>query len=275
MISCVVCSRRADISANLKENIASTIGCKYELIVIDNSKKEYSIFSAYNEGIRRAKGNILCFMHEDILYRSRDWGNLLTQTFVDESIGIVGVVGSQYLPNKVTSWWLCGTTKGQIIQGGIDANKCYATMLDGVKVNDLTDVVVVDGFWFSMNKSFANIVKFDEKIYNSFHCYDLDICMQMLMSNKRVVVRPDILIEHYSMGNVRTSYYQQLELFYNKWQSQLPIWRGINITKEEALWVSNILEGYQKVVCRNVMLENSWAYRLGRYLLKPIKMMIK
>ena len=60
MISCIICSRRPDISAELKENIASTIGCEYELVVIDNSKNEYSIFSAYNEGVRRAKGDILC-----------------------------------------------------------------------------------------------------------------------------------------------------------------------------------------------------------------------
>ena len=73
MISCIICSRRSDISAELKENIASTIGCEYELVAIDNSKKEYSIFSAYNEGVRRANGEILCFMHEDILYHTQGY----------------------------------------------------------------------------------------------------------------------------------------------------------------------------------------------------------
>ena len=62
MISIIICSRKANVPKELKENIASTIGCEYELCVIDNSRNEYNIFSAYNEGIRRAKGDILCFM---------------------------------------------------------------------------------------------------------------------------------------------------------------------------------------------------------------------
>ena len=66
MISLIICSRTADISDELKQNIATTIGCEYELCVIDNSRNEYSIFTAYNEGVRRAKGDILCFMHDDI-----------------------------------------------------------------------------------------------------------------------------------------------------------------------------------------------------------------
>ncbi len=68
MISLIICSRKSDISNSLKENIERTIGTDYELIVIDNSTNKYSIFSAYNEGVRRSKGDILCFMHEDILY---------------------------------------------------------------------------------------------------------------------------------------------------------------------------------------------------------------
>ena len=74
LISLIICSRKADISEELKQNIAETIGCEYELCVIDNSRNEYSIFSAYNEGVRRAKGDILCFMHEDVLFRTNKWG---------------------------------------------------------------------------------------------------------------------------------------------------------------------------------------------------------
>lgn len=56
MISCIICSRRLDISAELKENIASTIGREYELVVIDNSKNERSIYGAYNHGVINSTG---------------------------------------------------------------------------------------------------------------------------------------------------------------------------------------------------------------------------
>lgn len=74
MISCIICSRSSKISEELEKNIVETIGCDYELVVIDNSRNEYSIFSAYNKGVKRAKGNVLCFMHDDILYRTSNWG---------------------------------------------------------------------------------------------------------------------------------------------------------------------------------------------------------
>ena len=46
MISCIICSRKSDISAELKQNIQDTIGTDYELVIIDNSHSQYSIFSA-------------------------------------------------------------------------------------------------------------------------------------------------------------------------------------------------------------------------------------
>lgn len=52
MLSLIICSRTPRISEELERNIAETIGCEYELVVIDNSKNKYSIFSAYNQGVR-------------------------------------------------------------------------------------------------------------------------------------------------------------------------------------------------------------------------------
>ena len=74
MLSLIICSRTPKISEELEKNIADTIGCEYELVVIDNSLNKYSIFSAYNEGVKRSIGDILCFMHEDILYKTINWG---------------------------------------------------------------------------------------------------------------------------------------------------------------------------------------------------------
>ena len=71
MISIVICSRKKDVSVELKKNIAETNGCEYEMVVIDNSRNKHNIFHAYNEGVSRAKGEILSFMHDDILFHSK------------------------------------------------------------------------------------------------------------------------------------------------------------------------------------------------------------
>ena len=65
MISIIICSRTATISKKLSANIAETISCDYELVIVDNSENKYSIFNAYNIGIKRSKGKYLCFVHDD------------------------------------------------------------------------------------------------------------------------------------------------------------------------------------------------------------------
>lgn len=243
--------------------------------MIDNSKNEYSIFSAYNEGVRRAKGDILCFMHEDILYHTNEWGEKVQLAMRDTVIGVAGVIGSQFLPDKKASWWLCENIQGTILQGEYNKKKEYFSTVSGVEIKEITDVVVVDGLWFVMTRECALNTQFDTNTFNSYHCYDIDICMQVLHLNKRVVVVPDILIEHFSMGNVLSSYYSQLQCFYEKWQKSLPIWRGIDLDDNAAVHMSNMLEKCQEVVCRNVILENSKSYRLGRILLSPFKRILK
>ena len=81
MISIIICSRNKDIPSELKQNIADTIGVDYELVVIDNSRNQYSIFSAYNEGVKRAKGDMLCFMHEDVVFKNCNWGERVIKHF--------------------------------------------------------------------------------------------------------------------------------------------------------------------------------------------------
>lgn len=76
-ISVIICTRQHDISPTQRANIASTIGCTHEIIVIDNSQNKYSIFEAYNEGVRRSCHDICCFMHDDVLLRTEGWGKTI------------------------------------------------------------------------------------------------------------------------------------------------------------------------------------------------------
>ena len=55
MISIIICSRFQSISKELKDNIENTVGVVHEIICIDNSKSQYNIFSAYNEGVKRSQ----------------------------------------------------------------------------------------------------------------------------------------------------------------------------------------------------------------------------
>ena len=92
MISIIICSRFQSISKELKDNIENTVGVVHEIICIDNSKSQYDIFSAYNEGVKRSQYPLLCFMHEDILHYTSDWGKLLINHFRDLKVGLIGIL---------------------------------------------------------------------------------------------------------------------------------------------------------------------------------------
>ncbi len=70
MLSIIICSRTSDISSEMRENFPNAIGTEYEWVIIDNSKLDYSIFLAYNMGVKKASGDICCFIHDVILFHS-------------------------------------------------------------------------------------------------------------------------------------------------------------------------------------------------------------
>jgi glycosyltransferase involved in cell wall biosynthesis len=113
MISIIICSRYSKISPELSSNIIKTIGCSFELIEINNSENQLSIFQAYNLGIQKSKGQFLCFMHEDIYFRSNNWGVKVIEHFSNEDIGMLGVIGGHFFPDTPATWWSTGHISGQ------------------------------------------------------------------------------------------------------------------------------------------------------------------
>lgn len=105
MISIIICSKKNTITTTLQENIQETVGIDYELIIIDNSKNSYSIFEAYNKGSSLAKFPFLCFVHEDVLFHTKNWGKLAINHLKVPNTGIIGMAGSQYLLNIPSSWF--------------------------------------------------------------------------------------------------------------------------------------------------------------------------
>lgn len=276
MITCIICSRHSDISPELKQNIGDTIGTDYELVVIDNSYNQYSIFSAFNEGVRRAKGDILCFMHEDLLYISNDWGRSVLKLFEDSSIGIVGVVGTHFLPKTPCGWYHPMLFSGGCVQT-YNGSQVYQHDITHFGDKSYLEAVAVDGMWFCIPKFlFAQGLRFDDITYNGFHCYDIDICLQVLQINYKVVITSGILVEHHSYGIFNIEWVRTTKLLFTKWQHMLPLNRGIMISEEEKMLRTKFVEQVMVWLEANANREEqlmqilrSKSYRLGKMLLHP------
>lgn len=275
MISIIICSRKADISQGLKDNIAATIGCEYELCVIDNSHNEYNIFTAYNEGVSRAKGDILCFMHEDVKYISNGWGEKVYKTIQKNvNIGCLGVVGTHLLADTPSGWYHSMLCSGGCVQKE-NINYINRQDLSHFGKEKIIEAVAVDGMWFCIPRSIfeQTHIQFDANTFTGFHCYDLDICLQIREQGYKVVITSEVLIEHSSYGSFNVAWYESTQLFYEKWHKQLPQNVGIIIPdseiavrtemiKQVMVWITS----YAKLEEERSRILNSKTYRLGRFL---------
>ena len=104
MISIIICSRESDIPEGLKNNIRETVGLEYELIIVDNKQHHQSIFKAYNYGVDRARYDTLCFLHDDILFHTPKWGEVVLDQLNYPFVGLIGVAGGVLAPRVPVQW---------------------------------------------------------------------------------------------------------------------------------------------------------------------------
>lgn len=219
-LSVIICSRTTQIDSVFVDNIKKTIGTGYELIVIDNSQNNYSIFEAYNLGINLSKGDYWCFIHDDILFHSNGWGKIVEDIFEQNpQIGLIGLAGSKIKTKMPSAWWDCPEEikSLNVIQhlksGQVEHWKKGWT-------GKTEKAATIDGVFMAARRSeyirFSNVLK-------GFHNYDLNLCFEYLRHNYKIVVSNEILIEHFSIGTINTSWYQSALKVHNMYLDILPI----------------------------------------------------
>lgn len=102
-----------------------------------------SMASAYNEGMRRASGDILVFVHQDVRILDPDFRSAVTNACMSYGSGFVGVIGSTEIGKP--SWWDTPPEShvGMVVQGQeighanyrlnmFRRNDCVCRQLDGL-----------------------------------------------------------------------------------------------------------------------------------------------
>ena len=276
MISIIICSRKSDISIELKENIVETIGCEFELFLMDNSGNDYSIFQAYNEGVKSAKGDLLCFVHDDVRFRTSGWGKRIETHFLaDEKLGMIGFAGAHFLPDAPMYWDESPfISEHNLTTRNGQTEQCFSLEHFGEK--PLSEVAAIDGMCFFVRRSLFDSIAFDEATFNGFHLYDMDVSMQVRKAGFKVCVCNDVLVEHFYDYNPSKAGFELFEAnlrkLYEKWLSQLPLAVGLGGMTEGVVSQLNeyvkrqmeMKESFEKV-------RKSKAYRLGKTLLHPLK----
>lgn len=225
MISIIICSVNQQLLSKLTVNIEQTIGVAYEIIAINNRGANDGICKVYNKGAESAVFPILCFIHEDILFDTRNWGNIILQHFKDSKIGLLGVAGGD-TKGLVPSSWSNSFISNEInvIQHSrIDSDiAAHIVITENNNHQRQKKVATLDGVFLCTRKEIFHQFKFDENNLKGFHGYDIDYSLQVL-SKYDVAVIFDILLHHFSEGKPDKAWVGSALIISKKWRKQLPV----------------------------------------------------
>lgn len=209
MISVIICSRSGSISTELFKNIEKTAGVPVEIITVDNSTGQFNISQAYNEGATQAQYKYLCFIHEDVLFTSTNWGEKILQLFTaDPELGLIGLAGSLYKPDYITGWttgiqqWDRANVWHGLPEGGTAR---YYINPEG---RNTDNVITVDGVFMAVIQDVFKLVTFDENL-EGFHFYDIEYSLRIKEAGfKALVVLNDIHLLHNSQGRFNNVWFR-------------------------------------------------------------------
>ncbi|SDP94409.1 Glycosyltransferase like family protein [Mucilaginibacter sp. OK268] len=225
MISIIICSANKNLLSQVSENISTTIGVPYEIIATDNSEGKQGICAVYNRGILKAQYDILCFMHEDVLIKTNNWGQKIIQSFHnDTELGLVGVAGSSYKPVTPSGWGGMGvdTTYTNLLQSFKHKKKQTKHVHRNPNNETISEVACVDGVWLCTTRKIARGTMFDENTFWGFHGYDIDFSLSVGQKYK-VAVTFEILLDHFSEGHYDRTWMNENLKLHNKWSEHLPV----------------------------------------------------
>jgi hypothetical protein len=241
MISIIICSRDIHLFYNIHESIEKTIGAiEYEIIKIDNSVENLAITKVYNIGIQKSKFEYLLFVHEDVLFHTTNWGQIIVDILDSNSkFGIIGVAGAKYKSKFPSAFW---HTEKELLSFNLIQHYPHRPK-EHIKLGSFEDhiekVVAIDGVFIALRKSIG--VHFNEEI-SGFHCYDLGISIDVLEKGYQIVVTDQILIEHFSSGNTNLDFINGIIKFHNLYKNKLPKRIGNKKRNLESLALHNFLE---------------------------------
>ena len=249
MISVLICSINPGLLEKVTENIRNTIGIPFEILSFDNRIAKKGICEVYNQLVLKSKFEYLCFIHEDVLLRTDNWGKIITEIFLSHpATGLVGIAGSKY-KSAYFSGWYTGVKELDCASYIHEYSSKTEKVLLSPSGNKLEEVVCIDGVFMCCTKSSWNKISFDDKLLKGFHFYDIDFSLRMALEYK-VLVTFDIELVHITTGgDYSNNWVETAILYHQKKKDMFPFSKtsliGKKIDKKVIITTMDHLKNYK------------------------------
>lgn len=221
MFTVITCSVNPDSAAALRTNVEATIGVPFEFMAFDNREARRGICSIYNECARNARYDLLCFVHEDVEFRTQNWGGIIARKLREPDCGVIGFAGSVSKLSPLTGFGsLREHTRFNYYQGMPDGKvERKSINPDGL---DFSPVICLDGMCLIVRRDVWERSPFDEELFTGFHAYDIDFTIAVACNYHNYVCNLAEVF-HASIGNFSREWYENARICHEKWRSRLPM----------------------------------------------------
>ncbi|MBA4167515.1 MAG: hypothetical protein H0X41_08245 [Chitinophagaceae bacterium] len=225
MISVIICSKEQHHLERLSQNIRETIGVPYEIIATDNSVRQEGICAVYNSAASKARFSLLCFVHEDVLFDTPEWGKKIFMHLQNKDIGLIGIAGGDAKSLVPSSWYIPARSNHiHVFQHYRynDTKPTHILVTDPNNDCNAKRASALDGVFLCTRKEVFDQHPFDEVLFRGFHGYDIDYSLQVSTTHELLSIS-DILIHHFSEGRPNRQWMESTLQVSRKWKKRLPV----------------------------------------------------
>jgi len=205
--------------SKFNEQIENTIGVDHSISRFINHN-EFSLSQIYNEALNdNTEDNVIfVFCHNDIVFKTKDWGKILLRKFNHTEYGIIGIAGTTFVPQSGT-WWDDRSKMYGIVEHSDQISEWTSEYSE--KITGIQSVVHVDGLFMAVDP--YRIEKKYNENYGKFHFYDLTFCVDNYLEEVLIGVTTDIRILHKSVGATYQSWEDNRLKFVEDYREYLPL----------------------------------------------------
>ncbi|MDR3013244.1 MAG: glycosyltransferase family protein [Chitinispirillales bacterium] len=230
-VSVIVCSIDSARCEKLKDSVANTIGIDFEIIAFDNRLKNWGLCKVYNYCAEKAIYPYLCFIHEDVIIATENWGETLIE-FSESTpdCGVVGIAGGIVAYRNFILWidgWVENDARYRYWDPYNDGTQPEGTPVVYKNCNpdnvEFAKVITLDGCFLFVTRDVYAKKPFDEETFTGFHFYDADFTLGISRIKQNYVCYT-IDIHHFSTGTTHNSdFCRSARKFQMKWKDVLPL----------------------------------------------------